>query len=52
MTSLILALFPFWCLDDKGGEESYLSLYRFHSSVWLMVVLWTRKPFYAWLVKH
>jgi hypothetical protein len=18
------ALFPFWCLDDKGGEESYL----------------------------
>jgi hypothetical protein len=19
-----IALFPFWCLDDKGGEESYL----------------------------
>jgi hypothetical protein len=19
----------FWCLDDKGGEESYLSLYCF-----------------------
>jgi hypothetical protein len=19
-----LGLFPFWCLDDKGGEDSYL----------------------------
>jgi hypothetical protein len=19
-----IALFPFWCLDDKGGEECYL----------------------------
>jgi hypothetical protein len=19
-----IALFPFWCLDDKGGEESYI----------------------------
>jgi hypothetical protein len=29
MASLLLALFPFWCLDDKGGEESYLSLLFF-----------------------
>jgi hypothetical protein len=27
--SSLLALFPFWCLDDKGGEESYLYLYHF-----------------------
>jgi hypothetical protein len=19
-----IAIFPFWCLDDKGGEECYL----------------------------
>jgi hypothetical protein len=26
LTSLLrfISLFPFWCLDDKGGEESYI----------------------------
>jgi hypothetical protein len=50
-----LALFPFWCLDDKGGEDSYLSLYRFYSSVWLCGMcdgcIMDKKAFYVWLVK-
>jgi hypothetical protein len=41
-----LGLFPFWCLDDKGGEDSYL--YHFFilvcngQVVCVMVVIWTR----------
>jgi hypothetical protein len=30
LVSVLLQLFsPFWCLDDRGGEDSYL--YRFSS---------------------
>jgi hypothetical protein len=41
-----LGLFPFWCLDDKGREDSYL--YRFFilvcngQVVRVEVVIWTR----------
>jgi hypothetical protein len=39
-----LGLFPFWCLDDKGGEDSYL--YHFFilvcngQVVRVVVVIW------------
>jgi hypothetical protein len=41
-----LGLFPFWCLDDKWGENSYL--YHFFILVCngqllrVVVVIWTR----------
>jgi hypothetical protein len=41
-----LDLFPFWCLNDKGGEDSYL--YHFFivvcngQVVHVVVVIWTR----------
>jgi hypothetical protein len=38
LASALLQLFSlFWCLDDKGGEESYL--YHFSCVVCVMVVV-------------
>jgi hypothetical protein len=41
-----IVLFPFWCLDDKGGEECYL-ISVFHST-WL--IIWIKKLLNMWLV--
>jgi hypothetical protein len=55
-----IALFSFWCLDDKGGEECY-TIRIFHS---MCLVIWTRiylicdllyfkmacKTYYAYLI--